>query len=133
MKNVVLILLIAFYNVGVQAKSGEEIYKDRKINCAQCHGKDGMGMAKKKGDGSWGLSLMKGPRIAGLSKEDIKKALMQIQDKDKSKKRKTRYTSMMKKRISKLSAEDFDALAEYVSTAINPSAGSYKSEIWPRD
>ena len=67
MKNVILILLIVFYNLGAQANSGEEVYKDRKINCAQCHGKDGMGMAKKKGDGSWGLSLMKGPRIAGLS------------------------------------------------------------------
>ena len=128
-----LILALAILmSWGIFAKSGEEIYKDRKINCAQCHGKDGMGMAKKKGDGSWGLSLMKGPRIAGLSKEEIKKALMQIQDKDKSKKRKTKYTSMMKKRIKKLSAEDFDALAEYISSAINPSAGKYKSEIWPR-
>lgn len=127
-----MLLIISFTTVHAEVSPGEVLYKDKKINCAQCHGPKGMGMAKKDSKGKWSLKLMKGPRIAGLPVEDIETALVQIQDADRKKLRKTKASSMMKSRIKKLDEKEIKDLAIYVNKLLNPEAGSYKSEIWPR-
>lgn len=128
MKKLLLVLVILSVQSIYASSAGETVYTDKKINCAQCHGKDGMGMAKDTAS----LGIVKGPRIAGLPAEYIEAELKSIQGKDKANVRKTKFTSMMKTRISKLSEQEMKDLAAYVSTMINPSAGAYKSEIWPR-
>ena len=122
------------------AKRGKLIYgrikaeelkasKTKQGNCLQCHGKMGMGKAKKGADGKYKLNMMKGPRIAGLDEAYIVEQLKAV----KSKTRKTKYTSTMFTRVNKYKEQDMKDLAAYISKALNPDAGSYKSEIWPRE
>lgn len=142
MKNLLLVITLV---LGVSAmgsgdaKRGAMIYasktspelkaeKVKAANCIQCHKKDGMGQAKKK-DGKYKLSVMKGSRIAGLDEQYIFEQLTAIQKKT----RKTKYTSTMQRRIKKYSEQDLRDLAAYVSKVLNPSAGEYKSTIWPRE
>ncbi|RZF22206.1 c-type cytochrome [Halobacteriovorax vibrionivorans] len=87
------------------AAKGKAIYK--KVNCALCHNADGMGKAK---DGK--LAIVKGPRIAGLDAAYIAEQVTAI----KSKKRKTKYTTMMWTKIRGLSDKDIKDVAAYVST-----------------
>ena len=83
--------------------SGKKVFK--KINCALCHNADGMGKAK-----GGKLALLKGPQIAGLDAAYIVEQLEAI----KSKKRKTKYTTMMWTKIRKLSSQDMADLGAYV-------------------
>ncbi len=105
------------------ASDGEKVYK--KINCAQCHGKDGLGKAPKKKDGSWKLSGTKGPQIAGLDAKYIEEQMIAI----KEKKRKSKYTTSMMVKIKKLTAEDIKALATYISKDLNPKAPAIKGML----
>ena len=100
----------------------------RKKACATCHGKRGMGKAKLK-EGKLKLKITAGPRIAGLNEKYILEQLLAIQGKDKKKVRKTKFTKSMRTRIKKLSKEDFQNLAAYVSKKINPSAGKTKGLV----
>ena len=109
-------------------KKDKKLGKTKPANCVQCHGKDGMGKAKKK-DGEWKLNMMKGARIAGLPEAYIYEQLKAVQ----SKKRKTKNTGTMYMRIKKYDDQDLKDLAAYVSKKLNPKAGEYKSEIWPRE
>lgn len=85
--------------------AGEKLYK--KINCAMCHNKDGMGKAK-----GGKIKMTKGPQIAGLSTDYIIAQMVAIQ----TKKRKTKNTSMMMGKIKKLSKADIANIAAYVSS-----------------
>ncbi len=135
MKTLIIFTLVLSTNLFAQdAKNGEKVYKT--VKCMQCHGKDGMGLAKlDKATGKIKLNPMKAPRIAGLPADYVEAQMIAIQakDKDKTKHRKTKYTASMKAKILKLSAQDFKDVAAYVSTELNKKAGEYKSEIWPRD
>lgn len=125
MKNVlaIFILLLSLSAISADSKAGKKLYK--KINCAQCHGKDGMGKAKFK-NGKWKLGAVKGPRIAGLKKKYTIEQLIAIQGKDKATRRKTKYTTSMKAKIKKLTEQDFKNLAKYIAEDLNPSAGKFK-------
>ena len=105
------------------ALTGEQLYK--KINCAQCHDKDGMGKAKKEKDGTYDVKATKGPRIAGLDEKYIEEQMLAIQ----SKKRKTKYTLSMAVKIKKLSPEDIKSLSSYIAKELNPKAGKAKGML----
>ncbi|MAF78611.1 MAG: hypothetical protein CME63_13160 [Halobacteriovoraceae bacterium] len=106
--NKVILLIVAFVLgssiYAGDAKKGAKVFK--KINCALCHKADGMGKAK-----NGKLSILKAPRIAGLSEKYIIEQVTAIQ----SKKRKTAYTSMMYSKVRKLSKQDIADVAAYVS------------------
>lgn len=108
MKSLLLILTL-FISLNVTAagdiNAGKKVFK--KINCALCHKKDGMGKAK-----NGKLSIMKGPRIAGLDAKYVEEQVLAIQ----SKSRKTKYTSMMMAKIKKLTAIDAKNVAAYVQS-----------------
>lgn len=103
--------------------------KTKAGNCLQCHGKMGLGKAKKDSKGKYKLNMMKGPRIAGLDEAYIYEQLKAVQ----SKKRKTKYSSTMYTRIRKYKDQDLMDLAAYVASTLNSAAGKYKSEVWPRE
>lgn len=103
----------------VDTAAGKKLWK--KINCAQCHKKDGMGKAKMK-EGKWKLNAVKGPRVAGLDAKYIIEQVTAI----KTKKRKTKYTISMMAKVKKLSDEDIANIAEYISKELNPKGGSFK-------
>lgn len=121
MKILTLVSLVLFmFNAHAgDAAKGKKLYK--KINCAQCHGKDGMGKAKKK-KGEWKLNPVKGPQIAKLNAEYIVAQLEAV----KSGARKTKYTSSMKAKIKKYTTKDFQDLAAYVSGDLNAKAPAIK-------
>lgn len=104
------------------AAKGKTLYK--KINCAQCHDKDGSGKAKKVG-GEWKLNPVKGPQIAKLNAEYIVAQLEAV----KSGARKTKYTSSMKAKINKLTTKDFQDLAAYIAGDLNPKATAIKGML----
>ena len=108
-------------HAGDSAK-GKALYK--KINCAQCHGKDGLGKAKKK-KGKWKLNPVKGPQIANLDAAYIVAQLEAV----KSGARKTKYTSSMKAKLKKYSKADFEDLAAYISKDLNPKAEKIKGML----
>lgn len=123
MKNSIImmscLIFMANFSLAKPPMTGKQIYK--KINCAQCHGKDGLGKAKIK-KGKLKLGPTKGPRIAGLSEKYLDEQISAI----KEGKRKTRYTVSMKSKIKKLSSDDIKTLSKYVSTELNPKAGKAK-------
>jgi cytochrome c553 len=119
----IISLLMLTLNVQAgDAAKGKKLYK--KINCAQCHGKKGLGKAKMK-KGKWKLNPVKGPQIAGLDAAYIVEQLEAV----KSGARKTKYTSSMKAKIKKYSKEDFENLAAYISKEINPKAPAVKGML----
>lgn len=87
------------------AAKGKAIYK--KVNCALCHNADGMGKAK-----NGKLAIVKGPRIAGLDAAYIAEQVLAV----KTKKRKTKFTTMMWTKVRGLSEADIKDVAAYVST-----------------
>lgn len=96
---------------GNKAK-GKGVYK--KVNCAMCHKADAMGKAK-----NGKLAVTKGPQIAGLEAKYIVEQMKAI----KTKKRKTKYTSMMVAKIKKLTDKDMKDVAAYVSSLSSPIKG----------
>lgn len=105
LKITVVAALLSVSAYAGDAAKGKAIYK--KVNCALCHNADGMGKAK---DGK--LAIVKGPRIAGLDAAYIIEQVTAI----KSKKRKTKNTSMMWTKIRGLSDQDIKDVAAYVTT-----------------
>ena len=97
------LLSLSAFSAGDAAK-GAKVFK--KVNCALCHNKDGMGKAKDEAS----IAILKAPRIAGLSEEYIVAQVTAIQKKE----RKTKNTSMMYSKVRKLSAEDIANVAAYV-------------------
>lgn len=124
-----LLTLALNVQAGDSAK-GKTLYKT--INCAQCHGKDGLGKAsrakkdsKKYKKGDWKLNPVKGPQIANLDAAYIVEQLEAV----KSGARKTKYTSSMKAKIKKYSKADFEDLAAYISKDLNPKAEKIKGML----
>lgn len=129
MTNVILSFFMVFAiqnSFSADSAAGKKIYK--KVNCAQCHGKDGMGTAKMK-KGKLDIKATKGPRVAGLSEAYLVEQLTAIQGKDKATLRKTKYTVSMKTKIKKLTEEDIKNLAAYVANELNPKAGKTKGML----
>ncbi len=111
--------MVALNSFAADSKLGAKLYK--KINCAQCHDKDGLGKAKMV-DGKYKLAATKGPRVAGLDEKYAYEQLKAIQ----TKKRKTRYTTTMYIKIKKLSDDDLKNLAAHLAKDLNAKAGAHK-------
>ena len=106
------IFLLPFCAVAGNKIKGKAVYK--KVNCAMCHGADAMGKSK-----NGKLAVTKGPQIAGLDSQYIIDQMKAI----KSKKRKSKYTSMMVAKIKKLTDKDIKDVAAYVSSLSTPIKG----------
>lgn len=92
--------------------NGAKVFK--KVNCAMCHNKDGMGKAK-----NGKLGPTKGPRIAGLDEKYIVEQMNAI----KSKSRKTKFTAMMYAKIRKLTDAEIADVAAHVAKMGSPFKG----------
>ena len=106
-KLLLFVLLFSSFNAFAKGDKalGKKVYK--KVNCALCHGPKGMGKAK-----NGKFALTRGPQIAGLDAKYIVEQMKAI----KSKKRKTKYTTMMVTKIKKLKDKDIKDVAAYVTT-----------------
>lgn len=96
--------------------NGEKVWK--KINCASCHKKDGMGLAKD----ATKIRAAMGPQIKDLKEEYIVAQVTAIQ----SGTRKAPTTATMMQRTKPLSAADIKDVAHYISKKISTSPGAYK-------
>jgi cytochrome c553 len=105
-----LSVVMSFSAFGQDAAQGKKIYDQ--VKCSQCHGVNGEGKAAYV-DGAWKVNAMKGPQITGLSEEYIYTQLKAIQDKKRP--NPAVYTSMRAK-ITKLTDDDFKAIAKYLSS-----------------
>lgn len=101
---VMALFLSASATAAGDVANGEKVYK--KVNCALCHNADGMGKASDVSK----IAIVKGPQIAGLDAAYIIEQMTAI----KSKKRKTKNTTMMWTKIRGLSDKDIADVAAYV-------------------
>jgi cytochrome c553 len=96
--------------------NGEKVWK--KINCASCHKKDGMGLAKD----ATKIRAAMGTQIKDLKEEYIVAQVIAIQ----SGTRKAPTTTTMMQRTKPLSAQDIKDVAHYITKKISTAPGSYK-------
>lgn len=119
----IILALAMFCSVNMlyagNAENGKGLYN--KIGCTACHNKNGMGKAPTVQK----ITAAAGPRIAGLTENYIVTQMLAIQGNDPKTERKTKNTPTMKIKIKKLTKQDIEDLAAYVSKVINPSAGPH--------
>lgn len=118
-------LSVSFIARAADAVRGAALYKSNE--CATCHAKDGMGVAKVFSNKPR-VEETAGPRIAGLEEKYIVTQMLAIQGLDQKTERKTETTKEMKKITKNLTKQDFEDMAAYVSQEINkPAPKAYQS------
>lgn len=106
-------------------KRGSRLYVEN--NCATCHARDGMGIAKVF-NGKPKVDETHGPRIAGLDEKYIVEQMIAIQGKTPGHLRKTESTKEMKKLTKDLTKEEMADIAAFVARDINkPQPAVYNS------
>lgn len=125
----IVALTLTLFSLGASAgdaKKGAVLYK--KNDCATCHAKDGMGVAKVFSDNKPRVDINEGPRILGLEEKYIVTQMIAIQGKDPNVIRQTEFTREMKKVTKDLTKQDFEDIAAYVSQEMNkPAPRTYQS------